>query len=129
MLFHIDPHNGIAIYEQIVRHLKFRIADGSLAAGAHVPSVREMAMQLAVNPNTVARAYRDLQGEGILELERGTGLAVTSQALKHCKSARSDMVRQRLQSAFMEALQHGLTEDELNALAADALRNVRKGKK
>ncbi len=129
MLFHVDPHNGIPIYEQIARHLKFSIADGALAAGEHVPSVREMAVRLAVNPNTVARAYRDLQNEGVLELERGTGLAVTTQAPKLCKAARGEMVRQRLQSVFKEALQHGLTEDELNALAADALRNVRKGKK
>jgi GntR family transcriptional regulator len=129
MLFHVDPHNGIPIYEQIARHLKFRVADGSLTVGEHVPSVREMATRLAVNPNTVARAYRDLQGEGVLELDRGNGLTVTSDAPKRCKSARGDMVRQRLQSVFKEALQHGLTEDELNALAADALRNVRKGKK
>lgn len=129
MLFHVDPHNGIPIYEQIARHLKFRVADGSLQTGEHVPSVREMATRLAVNPNTVARAYRDLQGEGVLELDRGNGLAVTPGAPKLCRSARGEMIRDRMQSVFKEALQHGLTEDELNALTAEALRNVKKGKK
>jgi DNA-binding transcriptional regulator YhcF (GntR family) len=59
MLFHVDVRNGLAVYEQIVRHIKFAIADGALRSGELVPSVRKMARDLAVNPNTVARANQN----------------------------------------------------------------------
>ena len=65
MLYHIDPSNGLAIYEQIARQVKFAVAQGALRTGDLVPSVRELAQTLAVNPNTVARAYRDLQSDGV----------------------------------------------------------------
>ena len=59
MFFHIDPSNGLAIYSQIVRQIKFAVAGEALRPGEMVPSVRELARELAVNPNTVSRAYRD----------------------------------------------------------------------
>ena len=61
MICHIDAGNGIPIYEQIERQVKFSIANGSLLVGERLPSVRELAVQAAVNVNTVARAYRELQ--------------------------------------------------------------------
>ena len=63
MFFTIDPSNGLAIYEQIVRQVTFAVANETLKPGDLVPSVRELARELAINPNTVARAYRDLQAE------------------------------------------------------------------
>ena len=80
MFLAIDPQNGVAIYEQIVRQVNFAVAAEVLVAGDLVPSVRELARQLAVNPNTVARAYRQLQSDGVLETVRGTGLAVSAGA-------------------------------------------------
>ena len=61
MLFRIQPNNGIPIYDQVVRQVKFGVAAGAIVPGELVPSVREMAKQLAINPNTVSRAYRQLQ--------------------------------------------------------------------
>ena len=66
MFFHIDPTNGLAIYEQVARQVMFAVAGGALAPGEMVPSVRELARELALNPNTVARAYRELQARGRL---------------------------------------------------------------
>ena len=80
MLFHVDPHNGLAIYDQIVRHVKFAVADGALKPGEMVPSVRQLARELAINPNTIARAYRCLQDDKVLEAVRGTGLEVAGGA-------------------------------------------------
>ena len=77
----IEPDNGLAIYDQIVRQVKFAVADQVIEPGERVPSVRELARQLTVNPNTVARAYRQLQDEGILESVRGLGMQVT--AVRH----------------------------------------------
>ena len=96
MICQIDINNGIPIYEQISRQVKFAVANGSLLVGEHVPSVREMATSAAVNVNTVARAYRDLQAQGVLVSIRGTGLAVASDAPEKCRHERLEMIRERL---------------------------------
>ena len=116
MRFAINPSNGVPIYEQIVRHVKFAVANGALQVGEHVPSVREAASQLVVNPNTVARAYRELQAEGILVPIRGTGLAITPEAPKRCRSDRLDLIRERLHSVLAEARMHEITADEIRQL-------------
>ena len=76
MFFQIDFNNGLAVYDQVVRQVKFAVAAKLLAEGSLVPSVRELAGELAINPNTVSRAYRQLQDDGVLATVRGTGLAV-----------------------------------------------------
>jgi GntR family transcriptional regulator len=124
MLFHIDANNGLPIYEQIVRQVKFAVAAGHLGVADHVPSVRELATQVAVNANTVARAYRDLQGEGILTPIRGTGLAVTSEAPRLCRAARQQLVRDRLRQVLEEAARAGLAEEEIRSLVEKELAKV-----
>lgn len=121
MHLRLDTNNGLPIYEQIVRHVKFAVANRLLQIGEHVPSVRGMATRLAVNPNTVARAYRDLQTEGILTPIRGTGLAVTPDAPARCRSERLDLIRSRLRSVLSEAWQNGIAADELRTLFNDEL--------
>lgn len=108
MLLHIDPHNGLAIYDQIVRQVKFAVAGGLLKPGQIIPSVREMARELAINPNTIARAYRQLQDDGVLEAVRGTGLEVSSGAAERCRSERLKLVRSRLRQVLLEARQSRL---------------------
>lgn len=124
MLISVDTASGLAIYDQIVRQIKFTIASGALLPGEMVPSVRELSKTLAVNPNTVARAYRELQAENILETVRGTGLEVTKSAPKKCRTDRVGLIRERLRSVLDEAqnsqLAYGeirdLTEAELSRL-------------
>lgn len=123
MLLHVETSNGLPIYEQIARHVKFAVAAGSLGVGDHVPSVRELAAQIAVNANTVARAYRELQTEGILTPIRGTGLAVTPAAPKLCKSARQQMIRDRLRLVLEEARRAGVEPDEIRALVDKELKS------
>lgn len=124
MHLHLDTSNGLPIYEQIVRHVKFAVANRLLQIGEHVPSVREMATRLAVNPNTVARAYRDLQAAGMLTPIRGTGLAVTPEAPDRCRAERLDLIRSRLSSVLSEAWQHGISADELRSLFEDELAHL-----
>lgn len=116
MICQIDINNGIPIYEQISRQVKFAVANGSLLVGEHVPSVREMATSAAVNVNTVARAYRDLQAQGVLVSIRGTGLAVAGDAPEKCRHERLDMIRERLRYILREAHQNGVTAEEIHAL-------------
>jgi GntR family transcriptional regulator len=126
MICQIDTNNGIPIYEQICRQVKFAVANGSLLVGEHVPSVREMATQAAVNVNTVARAYRDLQAEGVLVSIRGTGLAIAADALEKCRRSRLEMIRERLRYILREALQNGVSSDEINALVNSEWKSLKK---
>jgi GntR family transcriptional regulator len=121
MFFSIDPHNGLAVYDQIVRQVKFAVAEGAVRAGELVPSVRELARDLAINPNTVARAYRQLQDDGVLEPVRGTGLAVASGARRPCQGERTRLIRQRLAAVLAEARQSGLSTEEIASLVRGEL--------
>lgn len=116
MFFQIEPHNGLAIYDQVVRQLKFAVAEGALDPGELAPSVRELAKELAINPNTVARAYRQLQDDGVLETVRGTGLAVTKTAKKICRDARQELVEARVAQVVAEAIHSGLDANQVEKL-------------
>jgi GntR family transcriptional regulator len=128
MLFSIDPANGLAIYDQIVRQMKFAVANDSVAPGELAPSVRELARELAVNPNTVARAYRELQAQGILAPVRGTGLEITAQAPKRCRQEWVGLIRARLRSVLDEARQSRLEVAEIRELVQEELTRLEKGK-
>jgi GntR family transcriptional regulator len=104
------------IYGQIADRVKFAVAGGALRPGDLVPSVRELSKQLVVNPNTVARAYRDLQTEGLLESVRGLGLQVAEGAVARCRAARREIVRQRLRLAIDEARQSQMERAEVEAI-------------
>ncbi len=125
MFFTVDPANGLAIYDQIARQLKFAVADETLKPGDLVPSVRELSRNLAVNPNTVARAFRELQSEGVLTGIRGTGLQVTSRAAKYCRRERLRLIRERLHQVLLEATQSGLEQSEIRQLVENEIEELR----
>jgi GntR family transcriptional regulator len=124
MFLNIDPANGIAIYDQVVRQVKFAVAQGAVKPGNLIPSVREMARELAINPNTVARAYQQLQADGVLEQVRGTGMEVAANAVKQCKGERQKMIQDRIRQALAEAKQSGLEGDELRQIVEKQLSSV-----
>jgi GntR family transcriptional regulator len=128
MLLHVDVRNGLAVYDQIVRQVKFAVADGALRSGELVPSVRELARELAINPNTVARAYRQLQDDGVLETVRGTGLSIAAAARRQCQAERTKLIRARLRLVLEEALNSGLDADDIAALMQDELATARRNK-
>jgi GntR family transcriptional regulator len=116
MLIELKTADDRPIYAQIVDQVKFAIAARVVGPGDLVPSVRELSKRLVVNPNTVARAYRELQGQGLLEGVRGTGLEVTAAAPARCGEERRAIVRQRLRSAIEEALRSELAPAEIEAI-------------
>lgn len=129
MFFSIDAHNGLAVYDQIVRQVKFAVADGAIVAGELIPSVRELARELAINPNTVARAYRQLQEDDVLEPVRGTGLAVASAARRQCQAERTKLIRARLKLVLEEAATSGLDNAEIEQLVRAEIATLRRAKK
>jgi GntR family transcriptional regulator len=128
MLMHVDVDNGLAVYDQIVRQVKFAVADGALRSGEMVPSVRELARQLAINPNTVARAYRQLQDDGVLESVRGLGLSISSTARRQCQSERTRLIRARLRLVLEEALHSGLDASEIEQMTQAEVAAVCRGR-
>ncbi len=113
MFFEINTSNGVPVYEQVARQVAFAVAAGGLQAGQMIPSVRELARELAINPNTVARAYRQLQDEGVLDSIRGSGLAVAAGATSKCQAMRTRVIRSRISNVLTEARQSQLTDDEI----------------
>src|SRR5687768_7886357 len=84
----LNPSSGTPLYLQLVEHLKHAIHTGAITAGEQLPSVRKMAEDLVINPNTVVRAYRDLESEGIVELRHGSGVFVRDSV-----PARTDLMK------------------------------------
>ncbi|HTM54133.1 MAG TPA: GntR family transcriptional regulator [Pirellulales bacterium] len=121
MLFNIDPNDALAIYDQIVRQVKFAVAGGALKQGELVPSVRELARELAINPNTIARAYRQLQDDRVLAAVRGTGLEVAAGAQERCRTERLKLIRARLRQVLNEARQSRLANGDLRELVEKEL--------
>jgi GntR family transcriptional regulator len=124
MFFHIDPAGGLAVYDQIVRQMKYAIADGGVLEGELVPSVRELARELAINPNTVARAYRQLQESNVLEPVRGRGLAVLRGAHDKCQAERIALIGARLLETLFEASRSGLDRAEIETLVEQSLQEI-----
>ncbi len=116
MFFSIDPSGDAPIYEQIVRQVKLAVADGVLVGGQMVPSVRQLAAELAINPNTIARAYTELQNDLVLEPLRGRGMIVRRDAIARCTKARNSLVADGVRRALADAISGGMTADELRDL-------------
>ncbi|MFN7842026.1 MAG: GntR family transcriptional regulator [Pirellula sp.] len=124
MQLSVEPDNGIPIYEQLVRQIKYAVAEGVLVPGQVIPSVRELARQLAVNPNTVQRAFMQLQDEDVLQALRGRGMAVCPGAKQRCVSDRKQLLAERLESVLEEAIRGGLDHERLRDMFEKALKKA-----
>lgn len=116
MFIEIDLGSSQPIFEQVKDQIKFAIAAGAVRAEEMVPSVRDLSKQLAINPNTVARAYRQLQDEGILTVRRGMGLAVTQGAQEQCREQRRIFFREKFRAFLDEAARSRLSPEELSEI-------------
>jgi DNA-binding transcriptional regulator YhcF (GntR family) len=125
MLFDIDQDSkSLSIFEQIVRQVIFGIASGAVEVGDLIPSVRTLGVQLRVHPNTVAKAFQELERMGVVAERRGRGMEVTPEAPELCRRYRQDKVRERIREALREAATSGLSPDELRALVEEELYRV-----
>lgn len=121
MRFHIDPDSGVPVYLQISRNIKRSIALGSLRNGEQVPSVREVAETLTVNPNTVAKAYQLLEREGIVTTRQGIGTFVTEGKISITEQERRNIVSEKLDRALVEAGHLRLSGDEIREIFNERL--------
>ena len=103
MQFHIATNNGTPIYLQIVNQVKYQVASGRLSAGDQLPPVRKLAEQLLVNPNTVARAYRELEAAGVLNTRRGAGVFVSDSPSPLARREQNKILTERIDQLLAEA--------------------------
>lgn len=117
----IDPDDPVPIGDQIVYRVLYGIARGVYRPGDKLPSVREVAARLKVNPNTVAKAYRDLERDGVIESRRGTGVFVHEAGPAIATERRQALVLERFERAVGEALDAGLSAAEVQEVLIEAL--------
>ena len=116
MLFRPNPSLGVPIYLQLMEQVKHAIETGALRAGEQLPGIRPLAEELVINPNTVAKAYRELEHEGVIELRHGAGAFVTDNG-RGRKAADKLRAAQQVVAAAIERLRtQGLSEDEIRRL-------------
>ena len=113
MDIHISPHDGVPIYLQIVNQVKYLVASGRLAPGEELPAIRVLAERLVVNPNTVARAYRELELAGVVEKRRTAGTYVSAAGSPLARRERVKILTERIDALLAEARQLGIRTDEV----------------
>jgi GntR family transcriptional regulator len=113
MQIHISPTDGVPIYLQIVNQVKYLVASGRLAPGDELPAIRTLAEKLLVNPNTVARAYRELEAAGILITRRTAGTYVSDSGSPLERTERIRILTERIDALLAEARQMRVDRIEL----------------
>ncbi|TWT87992.1 GntR family transcriptional regulator [Stieleria varia] len=124
MFFTLDLQSDVAIYLQVVRQVKFAVAAGTLRPGQLLPSVRALSGQLAINPNTVARAFTTLQSEGVIESLRGRGMVVCPSAVDICLDERVAVLRGSIGTALTEAWNSGLSRERIQGIVDEHLQRL-----
>lgn len=124
MFFSIDVHSDVAIYLQLVRQVKFAVAAGTIRPGQLLPSVRALSSQVALNPNTVARAFNQLAADGVVETLRGRGMVVRDSAVEICLAERELVLNERIGFVLAEAWHAGLTKKQIRSFVDSHLRDL-----
>jgi GntR family transcriptional regulator len=118
-IFTVDPRSGVPLYLQLIEQVKRAIAVGALRPGEQLPTVKALALDLTVNPNTVARVYRELERDGVIDTSPGRGSFVrTDGGALEARRAVADVAQTAFEAAIREAKALGLSREETNELMA-----------
>lgn len=123
MIFHLNHSSGIPVYLQLMQQIRHGVETGALRAEERLPTIRKLAEELVINPNTVVRAYRELQHEGIVELRQGSGAFIGRLVVER----RQIMTKaEKIVGTAVERLANlGLTEEEIRRTVENSLAAVR----
>ena len=121
MNLRINFSSGVPIYLQLMEQIKHAVETGAIRAGEQLPTIRSVAEELTMNPNTVARAYRELEGEGIVEVRHGLGVFVAGQRSSAAKTAEIRKAGELLRSAVEKGMALDLSEAELRRVFEEEL--------
>jgi DNA-binding transcriptional regulator YhcF (GntR family) len=122
--FHLDPRSGVATYVQIVQQVKEALRLGTIEVGDQLPTVRDVVADLAINPNTVAKAYRELEREGLVVARQGRGTFVASTLAAAASLRHYGALRAELEGWLAAAETAGLDEESIRALISATLRET-----
>src|SRR4051794_22724671 len=128
MQIHISTADGVPIYLQIVNQIKYLVASGRLAAGDELPPIRALAEQLVVNPNTVARAYRELEAAGVVASRRTAGTYVSNAGSPLARRECLKVLTWRAEALLADARQMGVTTEEVRELVRRRDKALRAGR-
>ena len=109
----LDPKSGVPFYRQIIDQVKSAIATGTIGPGDRLPTVRQLAVDLSVNPNTVSRAYTELELTGLVETQMGSGTFVGQREVEGDEVERQRLLEQLCQEFLSRASTHGFTLDDV----------------
>jgi GntR family transcriptional regulator len=126
MELHLSPHDGVPIYLQIVNQVKYLVAAGRLAPGEELPPIRVLAERLLINPNTVARAYRELEVAGVVTKRRAAGTYVSDTGSPLDRRERLRILTERIDALLAEASQMNVDTQELLNLIRERDEALRK---
>jgi GntR family transcriptional regulator len=121
--FDIDQRSSTPIYQQLVEGVKQAVARGILIQGEKLPSVRELAARITINPNTIAKAYQELEREGVIETLRGRGTFVAVQEIKASEGEKKRVICEMAEKILVEAYYLGLTQDELLDILGETVKD------
>lgn len=119
--YSVNFDSPIAVYTQIENQILFDVASGRLKAGDRAPSGRDLSLMLGVNPNTVMKAYRDLELGGIVESRRGVGVTVTEKAPRLARERATALVAGHLRESVAECLAVGMKPPQIRSLTSSAI--------
>jgi GntR family transcriptional regulator len=117
----IDPRTGVPVYRQVMDQLKYYIAGGTLRPGDQIPSIRELATALAVNPTTVVKAYTELEREGVIAMRHGKGAFIAARGAALSVSEQDDALRRGARMLAVEATQMGVPSSRVLAVVREEL--------
>jgi len=123
--FHLDAHSGVAPYLQLIHQVRHALRLGVLSEGDQMPTVKDVVGKLAINPNTVLKAYRELEYEGLVAARPGIGTFVT-RTLGDGSAAALRPLRQELRRWLAKARRTGLDDESIEALFVDTFRSARR---
>ena len=128
MLFRTNPSSGVPLYLQLMEQVKHAIETGALKAGDQLPGIRPLAEELVINPNTVAKTYRELEHEGVIELRHGAGAFVSANARPKKQTDRLRTAQSMVTTAVERLRASGVTDEEIRRLfEAELAGLIRKG--
>src|ERR1700679_3536942 len=126
--FRLDMHSGVPLYRQLIDQVQAAVATGALLAGDQLPTVRQLAVDLEINPNTVVRAYREMETRGILDTHQGTGPFVAQQKIERDAVERARGLEQLVEEFAAKAGAGGFNLEELMMALRDRVTEAKQGR-
>lgn len=121
MFLKVDHSSGVPIYRQIMEQIKYSIARGALKGGDQLPAIRQLSLELQVNPNTVVKAYSELEHGQVIETRRGMGTFISDKKIAISKDGKMEIISKLVERLVVEAVQLEFDENDIHQMIDETL--------